>query len=178
MHDAIVLLGFSGVGKDTTFAEIDKRYPDKFTNVKFGALAKDLTAKAFGIDVSDVEDKRKREQGKPEWCGLSPMDLLIVLYKGCTPQLTEAHIAYALSKVDHERIPVFTDIRRLSEAEVVQNNFSNPVFIYLWSSEVYKGVNDSDIESIAVYFDAAVVCRDGLTVTDVVNTIGDYLGGY
>lgn len=165
--DAIVLLGYSGVGKDTTFAALDSLCPHVFTNVKFGRLAKELTAKAFDIDVSELEDKELRKQGRHNWCGLSPLDLLTVLYRGITPELTKAHISYALMSVNQDYIPVFTDIRRHEEAEAVKQTYSNVSWVYLWGSGIEPGVNDSDVEAVACVYQAAIVYREGFTSAQV-----------
>lgn len=175
MRDAIVLLGFSGVGKDTTFVELYSRYPDKFANVKFSSLAKAIVAKVLDCSLCDLEDKSFRNKDLGHWSGMTPMDLITVLYRGCTPESTKAHIKYALASYDCSRIPVFTDIRRLEEAKAVNECFSNPMYVYLWSNVVDGGVNDSEVEHVAFVNNAKVICRDGLTVTDVVNTIEDYL---
>lgn len=158
MHtDAIVILGYSDVGKDSAFAALDKRNPNKFTNVKFGAYAKLLTAKAFDISPQVLEDKNKRNETNEY--GLSPMDMLTALFKGCDSSLTKAHIAYAFNSIQPQLIPVFTDVRRSVEADAIDKSFVSPLYIWLVSPSVEPSVNDTEIMSIARNHFAYIIVR-------------------
>lgn len=169
-HDAIVLLGYSGVGKDTAFAELNNRRRGKYTNVKFGLLAKTLVANILGIQVQQLEDRQLRES--KVIYGLSPNEILTVLFRGCTPALTEAHLSYAFDNLDDDKLPVFTDVRRWNEAEAINERYSNPLYFLLWCNQVECGDNDYLIQEIAVVNNAKPIFRDSITsVTDVVNAI-------
>jgi len=50
--NALVLLGFSGAGKDT----IASHFPFS-TNIKFAALTKEIVAKVWCVDAAKLEDK-------------------------------------------------------------------------------------------------------------------------
>lgn len=173
IYDAIVLLGYSGVGKDTTFAALDARHPGTYTNAKFGALAKQLTAIIYDCPPKALENKDFRTQTRR--FGLTPLDVLTVLYKGCTPELTEAHVNYCLVNIEPELIPVFTDVRRMQEAKAVESHYSRPLFVYLWSSNVSEGINDGEVEAIAMMYSTHRINRSGKTVTDVVNELEELI---
>ena len=173
-HDAIVILGFSGAGKDTTFAALNSAHPGRFTNVKFGALAKQLTANALGISLSVTEDKELRKL--PSNYGISAFDLLTVLFQGCNESLTEAHIRYALDNISHDKIPVFTDVRRSVEAYAICREFRNPLFLWLMTTHAISDVNDKEIMSIVHNFCTHIIHRLD-TPESTVKTIEAILNG-
>lgn len=158
--DSIVLLGNSGAGKDTTYAALDVANPTKYYNAKFALLSKTITAKVFNLEVRELEDKELRTKPSKTYAGLSPLDLLTVLYKGITPSLEQAHVHFLLSIIPDGKIPVFTDIRREHELMAVLQNYKHTVIIKLESDTAPEGVNDGEIS--ALYPDY-IIERDSYT---------------
>lgn len=169
MIDAIVLLGYSGVGKDTTFAVLNQLLQGSLTNAKFSLLPKQLVADILGVPVQQIEDRRVRE----DKCiyGLSPNDILTVLFRGCTDDMTKAHLDYAFDNIDNTKIPVFTDIRRFNEANAVNERYNNPVYFLLWSPKVDCGVNDGDVNAIASANNAKVIEQTFTSANDIANQV-------
>lgn len=146
--DSIVLLGNTGAGKDTTFVALNVANPTKYYNAKFALLSKTITAKVFNLEVRELEDKELRTKPSKTYSGLSPLDLLTVLYKGITPSLEEAHVHFLLDLIPDGKIPVFTDIRREHELMAVLRNYEHTIIIKLESDTAPEGENDGDISSL------------------------------
>jgi len=169
MVNAIVLLGYSGVGKDTIANLLISQYAN-LVNVKFSGLTKDLLASAFRVP-RDWLDGQDRE---PKWreqnlrlhgveIGITPLDLLVTLYRGAGKydKLHQANIKYALDSIPTGAIPVFTDVRRSAEMCAVYEKYGveETQVIYLSRSGVSQGLADDFLDDL--YFDFAVDLHEG-----------------
>lgn len=144
-HRAIVLLGYSGSGKDTIAEYLHNSYG--FTNVKFGRMHKEITAYIFNCDLSQLEDKKWRRAHKHELFGFTPLEFLTVLFQGYTASSSYVNCLhkYTLSLTD-DCFPVFTDIRNECELNVIAH--LNPLVIRLVRDSVEPDVNDNYIDEI------------------------------
>jgi len=162
---ALVLLGCRGSGKDTLAAEFQKqaRDPSLVYNCKFSALTKSLVAAAFGVPLSDLEDKRLRTTPvNPDYMGdLTTLDLLDSLFLALsvdhpsTNRLKQANVTYCLGRARASNAPllIFTDVRRMSEAREVADAFPC-TFVHLHKHDAEEGTSDRYIRDIAKEFNA------------------------
>lgn len=159
---ALVLLGYSGIGKDTIFREINASFPSCAINVKFSALSKRLVADAFGVGSYTLEDKEFRSTYKyTNFVPLTPMDLITVLFKGSeqVPAFIQAGMDYVSLQLDAAcgDVPVFTDVRRHAELEFIRDKFTRVDFVALSSPNVDAGVNDGTIDKLVDDYGADVI---------------------
>lgn len=119
---ALVLLGNSGVGKDTLAALLAQENPVRKTfNAKFSAFAKGLVADALQVPVSRWEDKNWRNTRI--YGSLTPLDLLQVLYFGSlgdsnpSYRFQQACLSYISNRIYVQKpdLVVFTDLRKPEE---------------------------------------------------------------
>lgn len=153
-HNAIVLIGNSGVGKDTVANMLIRDYPGVFVNVKFSSLTKAIFAQ-LGFTEAQVNgtDKEKvREQTlviNDKETGVSLLDLLVSLFHGShKTNLHRANITWALNSIPSGSIPIFTDVRRADEMQAVRKNYT-PLVIKLYSPDIIPGAADAEIASLA-----------------------------
>jgi hypothetical protein len=153
MHDSIVLLGYSGAGKDTLTQLLLDKYPGKFANVKFSALTKSLLGligftpeQLDGRDVAKVREQTLTIDNKST--GVSLLDLLATLFHGARKtNLHRANIKWALDNIPANVVPVFTDVRRIAEYEALLRKFPNPLIISISDSKLLPGVADEEVDS-------------------------------
>jgi len=165
--DSLVLLGYSGAGKDTLASLLEREFPG-CSIVKFAALIKKLVAKLWGVDPSLLEDKQWRLathfilDGHP--IKLTPMDLLSALYHGAPhSNLALANIEVALASIPAGSFPVFTDIRRQLELDAVFR-FFQPRIVWLSRPNVGPGPNDHELLNLVHY-----CMRHDLEVVSIIN---------
>lgn len=155
---ALVLLGYSGTGKDTLANLAIARYGDSVGNCKFGEFNKRIAAAAINVPPSYFEDKHwrvthdvlKTEFDVDSHLHLSPFDLLSILYVGGTSN-TEAgrhwracYQNYTIAKAKQYKLPVFTDIRHPSEFSRVRAEFDTCV-VELLVPTIQPGANDTHL---------------------------------
>jgi hypothetical protein len=145
--NALVLLGFSGAGKDT----IASHFPSS-SNIKFSALTKLLVARAFGVEEEKLEDKEWRNTSSlfisGEQISLSAFDLLSALYHGApSTRLAQANIEWAMKQAKASPFPIFTDVRRVLEMKAVVEAFT-PLVVFLSRQGVKPAANDKDIRKV------------------------------
>ena len=142
---AIILLGESGIGKDHLFKSLSTTYPN-IQNVKFTTYAKTLVSRAFNVSPSLMDDKEWRTQNLPG-IELSPLDLLLTLYHGARnyPKFSDANIKYTLDSIVDGFIPVFTDVRRVKEANAIKEAFDEVHWFRLYCHGVDAKEADGDL---------------------------------
>ena len=148
-YNALVLLGYSGVGKDT-IANLLITDDKRKVNVKFSALTKRLIERAFDYPTGALEDKQQRVEPlelNRELYELNAMDLLTALFTSGNSRVEQAGLTYALRSIKPGQFPVFTDVRRRQEAYAIAYNF-NPLVLYLVRDDIFPSVNDSGIHFI------------------------------
>ena len=125
----IILLGRHGAGKDTMAGLLKVIYTGVF-NAKFSEYSKRFVASALDIPYEYLNDREKRNDLSATGTfgftsDFSALDMLNVIYYGSlgdnpeSKRFCEAGIRYTLSKAEYSPRVVFTDIRRLQEAEAV-----------------------------------------------------------
>jgi hypothetical protein len=142
--NALVLLGFSGAGKDT----IASHFPNS-SNIKFSALTKNLAARVFGVEADKMEDKEWRNTCSlslnGEQISLSAFDLLSALYHGApSTRLAQANIEWAMKQAKASTFPIFTDVRRVLEMKAVVEAFT-PLVVLLSRPGATPTANDKEI---------------------------------
>lgn len=154
MTKAIVILGYSGVGKDTLAQSLIKAHPSMFQVVKFSGLAKEIVAEFFIEPIAKLEDKEWRVK-VDSYYGFSPLDLLIVLYHGKShvDSFAQAciHNAFRDAATFPDRISLFTDVRVQHELESVLQMYGedNTFVISLnRSSVVYEKSSDNQLNKL------------------------------
>jgi hypothetical protein len=183
---AVVLLGYSGVGKDQIANAIIAGLPHGFSvNAKFGKFAKILTANAFYCTPVELEDKTFRNlnlymsvinsSSFRDWkTSLSPMDVLTALFQSNSPKIMQAGIDYCLTRAMQYPLVFFTDVRRMEEFKAVQDEFSNVLVLRLIRPYIEAGTNDNQIGGIDA-IDAMCILLETGNVTkgikDVVRAI-------
>jgi len=165
IQHALVLLGCRGSGKDTLAKEFERQAHDPALvyNCKFSSLTKSLVAAAFGVPLSDLEDKRLRTTPvNPDYMGdLTTLDLLDSLFLALsvdhpsTNRLRRANVIYCLgrARASQASLVVFTDVRRLSEAREAAAAFPC-TFVHLHKHDATEGTSDRYINDIAQEFGA------------------------
>jgi hypothetical protein len=164
-----VLLGYSGVGKDTLASLLEREFTGcSIIIIKFSCLTKQLVAKLWGVDPSLLENKQWRAathyivDGHP--IKLTPMDLLSALYHGAPfSNLSLANIEVALASIKPGSFPVFTDIRRQLELDAVLR-FWQPRIVWLSRPNVGPGPNDHELVELVRY-----CMKHDLEVVSIVN---------
>lgn len=151
--NAIVLLGFSGAGKDT-HANMLVEECSGVVNAKFGAFNKHIVAKLFKVPPSMLDDHTWRTTAKLVVDGritqVTAFDLLTALFRGSKGTVIEQeHLKHTRSMVG-DCLPVFTDIRRVREFDAVLEDY-NPLVIYLSRNDVSQGANDFEIGEVWRY---------------------------
>lgn len=146
---ALVLMGASGVGKDTYYNMINERYSN-VCNAKFTLLGKTLLSNALNAPLSLMDDKDWRNTPLKSM-ELTPLDLLLALYQGSLhyPPFSKGNIKYTLDSIPPDVFPVFTDVRRMPEAEAICDAYPAAVFIHLRRPDIENSFADHDIERIA-----------------------------
>jgi hypothetical protein len=158
---ALVLLGYSGSGKDTLTNLAQNRLYG-VGNCKFGDFNKRIVAEALSVPRSYMEDKQWRTEHDVlhsfgvENCSyhLSPFDILSILFEGGTSQTPAAHHyrkcyqAYTLHKARAYKLPVFTDIRHHSELMAVKGEFDTCV-VFINVPWLPPSPNDGNIRELA-----------------------------
>jgi hypothetical protein len=159
---ALVLLGYHGIGKDTIARMVETDYKG-VGNVKFGALNKRMVAEIFNFCPSYLENHDFRSTFDcMETYGiggqkLSPLDLLNVMFSGmqadtsAARNLSSACHAYTLQVAEAYALPVFTDIRNMSEMEAVADKFDK-VVVHLRDLSLQPGLGDSNVDEVAEAF--------------------------
>ena len=155
---ALVLLGYSGAGKDTLANLAIARYGDSVGNCKFGEFNKRIAALALNVPPSYFEDKHwrithnvlKTEFNVDSHVHLSPFDLLSVLFVGGSSN-TEVGIHwqrcyqnYTINKAAHYKLPIFTDIRHPNELACVKGCYDTLV-VELLVQDSTPNTNDRSI---------------------------------
>ncbi|MEH2028488.1 MAG: hypothetical protein V7K67_02195 [Nostoc sp.] len=147
---AIVLLGYSGVGKDTIANRLclDNR---EYKNIKFSAIIKHLFSDWLDLDDDDIENKKLRSEYNFNVRGYHTLttllDMLDVTFRGCGGTTLEIDkLAYAKKRCEGYT-PVFTDCRTLAEAEWIKYNFS-PICVRLYHPDIDPGISDQDIDQV------------------------------
>lgn len=158
---ALVLIGYSGVGKDTLASLLSARYSG-ITIHKFSGFTKSLVASALYVPKSYLEDKRWRTThnfGK-NWdldCHFSPLDLLALLFQATELDSPEAerlkaiNVEYCIKLALQCCKPIFTDVRREHEMSALQNHFSTTV-VHLTREGNKQGVSDSFVDALATNY--------------------------
>jgi len=166
--DSLVLLGYSGAGKDTLASLLEREFPGCTITIKFSCLTKQLVAKLWGVDPCMLENKQWRSATHYIFDGhpikLTPMDLLSALYHGALhSNLALANIEVALASIPPGSFPVFTDIRRQLELDAVLR-FYQPRIVWLVRPNVGPGPNDHELLELVRY-----CMRHDLEVVSIMN---------
>ena len=157
---ALVLIGYSGSGKDTLTRMAQARFVG-VGNCKFGEFNKLVAALALGVAPSCFEDKHWRvtenilhtQFGMDNDYHLSPLDLLSVLFVGGTSNTPvgehwrHCYQSYTIAKAKTFDTPVFTDIRHPSELAKVRGEFDACV-VKLQTFHLAPAANDTYIEEL------------------------------
>ena len=182
---ALVLLGYSGVGKDTLAGLLQYHQP-RTTVHKFSAFTKALVSSALDVPKSYLEDKVWRTThnvGSPYELSslLTPLDLLVLLFQATelnTPEGTAlklANLEFTLSEALQAPAPVFTDVRRLIELNAVQEHFS-PTVVFLEREGVASGAADGNLIKLRQYAHATLSIpaheRPQVSVQRLINLLG------
>jgi hypothetical protein len=161
---ALILLGCRGSGKDTLAAEFEKQSePGSVRNCKFSELTKSLVSAAFGVPRADLEDKYLRTSPvNPELMGnLTTLDLLDSLYhalfleRPSCRRLKEANVKFTIELAHRTtaNLLVFTDIRRIEEANAVLSNFSYTA-VHLHRKGATPSPTDNGIDDVSYLLEA------------------------
>jgi hypothetical protein len=154
---ALVLIGYSGVGKDTLANLLAARYSGISTH-KFSGFTKSLVASALSVPKSYLEDKSWRTThnfGK-DWdleSHFSPLDLLALLFQATeldTPEaqrLKDMNVEYCIKLALQCSKPIFTDVRREHEMRALQQHFS-PFVVYIERKGINPGVSDAFVDDL------------------------------
>jgi len=140
-NNPIILLGRHGAGKDTMAHLLSVKYSGVY-NAKFSEYSKRFVASALDIHVSYLNDRVKREEISATGTfgftsDLTALDMLNILFHGSlsdTPEakrFCEAGIRFILGKSEFYPRVVFTDIRRLQEAEAVLQYYEKVTVVVL-----------------------------------------------
>lgn len=176
---ALVLLGNSGVGKDTICSLFLQEFPNAAVNVKFGSLGKRIAADLFNTVTERMENKEWRETVRWQEQWFTPMDLLTTLFHGCKhcPAMMEANIKFALANAPKDKLLICTDLRRPEEYEALCREVDCVDLVHLSSRDVPKGVNDDKLNLILdraqVYYQYS---RDNKSPLATYQTIRDCTG--
>lgn len=158
---ALVLLGYSGTGKDTLVRMAQAAY-DGIGNCKFGEFNKRIVAELLGVPLSYMEDKQWRERydilkqhfGVDTSYHMSPFDLLSTLFVGGTSYTPagehhrSCYQSYTIAKAHEHKLPIFTDIRHYSELMKVKGNFHTCV-VYIDAHWIKPAANDGNVRELA-----------------------------
>lgn len=139
-YNAIVLLGASGVGKDTIAKEVIKLVAS-YRVVKFAQPIKNLVAAAVGVDPSVCEDRAQRCLPIVFLGGevKSILELLMDSYREL--QGSEIHQQMVEEVIAHAgALPIFTDVRNDNEAEAILKTY--PWIKAYW---VFRPGHDRDV---------------------------------
>ena len=157
MNKALVLLGYSGAGKDTLVKLAQARFGSHVGNCKFGEFNKRLVASICDVPLSYMEDKHWRSThnlmrtafGTPE-ASLTPFELLTSLFVGGTSNEPHrlAYQKFTVAQAKRFQCPVFTDIRHRSELTLVQQEFETSV-VFISCKWLQPSVNDTYIDELA-----------------------------
>lgn len=147
---AIVLLGNSGVGKDTIANRLCFENP-AYKNIKFSAIIKHLFSDWLDLDDDDIENKKLRCEYNFNVRGYQTistlLDLLDVTFRGCPGTTLETDkLAYAKQRCEGYT-PIFTDCRSVAESEWIHYNFS-PIYIHLYRPSVEPGISDENVNQV------------------------------
>lgn len=158
-YNAVILLGYHGVGKDTLANRLIKDN-SAFVNIKMSKMYKDLLQHTLGLTEAEINgtDLAKVREAPISICAnigeelnfpFSALDILNLLFQGSRvdSRFVDSHVTYALDSIPEGKIPVFTDIRRIEEYEAVCRNF-NPVIIFLKDKDVPPGDTDGNIPQL------------------------------
>lgn len=158
---ALVLIGYSGVGKDTLANLLAARYRG-ITIHRFSGFTKSLVASALCVPKSYLEDKAWRTShnfGK-DWdleSHFSPLDLLALLFQATeldTPEakrLKAINVEYCIKLALKCSKPIFTDVRRSHEMSVLHDHFS-PCVVQITRDGITEGVSDYFVNSLATNY--------------------------
>lgn len=171
---AIVLLGYSGVGKDTLFKEFDKKYSNVH-NAKFSLHPKSVVADLVGVDLAFMEDRNARKTLMTAY-GLSPLDLLNALfcYADNMPEFVQRTIDLCINSIPENKVPVFTDIRRSLELYTVCETYEEVLVFRLYREGIQEGATDGELKSLVSDFE---ICMRG-TPEESMTSIQNYLPPY
>lgn len=147
-YNAIVLLGYHNIGKDTLANRLVEEYP-QFVNTKFSALSKLLIYTATGVDCNDKKARELPIGLNNINTNLSAIQLLNALFLASNhePSLAKANIEFAINSISKGKIPVFTDVRRVAEMQAVSAHFI-PLVIVLYDKDVKPGESDEQIDNV------------------------------
>lgn len=179
----LVLLGYSGAGKDTIASALSSLYPGLTANVKFSELTKRIIANLYGVEYEKLNDKDWRSTAPlsidSTLTRVTPLDLLTALFKGSPgTQLHQENIEFALSRIPQHTLPIFTDVRRTHEFHCITQSVCMVYTVHLRADFLGAGTNDGDVDAIAREAKTLVTLhrhRD-TTVDDSVNQLLDYTG--
>lgn len=148
---AVVIMGVSGVGKDTLAREIvELSTPSlNFEIFKFATPIKRAIAAYLDIPVNLLEDREFRTTPLEELDGATPLDILVKSFD-VMPQLhPKLGLVWAKKRLDFLRykeiIPVFTDTRNLVEVEAILKRRYDLTYTILVDSQVRGKKLSSDI---------------------------------
>lgn len=149
-NTAVVILGVSGVGKDTLASQL-VNFSTPFLNfevVKFAEPVKRAIAAYLGVSMSQMEDREYRTKPIAELDGLSILDILVKSFD-VMPQLhPKLGLVWARKALDNLQYcgvtPVFTDVRNLVEVELILSRNYDRLFVVELSSRVRGKALSSD----------------------------------
>lgn len=148
---AVVIMGVSGVGKDTLAKELVKLSKPSlnFEIFKFATPIKRAIAAYLDIPVSLLEDREYRTTALEELDGATPLDVLVKSFDVMPNLHPKLGLVWASKRLDYLRdsevTPVFTDVRNRVEVKALLKRQYDLTYIVTVESSVRGKKLSSDV---------------------------------
>jgi hypothetical protein len=178
--DAIVILGPSRSGKDTTFGVLCKTLEVPLVNIKFSGPMKRVLEYMYVLPEGSMEDPGTRASEVPGLPGVTFLDLMVRCYHAWP--LMDPRMGMERSKEDVRVaqdsgvIPVFTDVRKDCEAQYIRESFDNPWVIRLYRDSSVTLESDRFIDSYERLLGGAWTLINNGTIESLENSLRSWVG--
>lgn len=139
----VIVMGYSGSGKDTAYRYLASKYPGLAHNVKFPTLAKQRLAAYMQVPVSFMEDREWRTKTYVPGTDRTVLQFLIDTYHVFRVLEPDHWPAKVLSDLP-QGIRVFTDVRSPAEATQIMSKLDPAHTFLLWVHRDGARIESSD----------------------------------
>jgi hypothetical protein len=150
--NALILLGNSGIGKDTLYSGLSKLHKG-LQNIKFSYGLKEVLATGFRVPLSFLNGTDEKPHWREQTLAIDSFWTALDIMKACYYGAEAAGLSDKIIKETLDNIhefPVFTDVRTLRELEAIKEVY-NPYILHIFHIDVPPKEADNNISVLELY---------------------------